>query len=80
MSLDAGYQITPRLRGTVGYTFIYWPNVFRPGDQIDTNINLSQLPFVTGPGTLVGAAVPAPRNKGSDFWAQGLNFGLEFRY
>src|SRR5207247_904378 len=63
VSVGLGYQITQRLRGTIGYTFIYWPNVYRAGDQIDTRVNISQLPFATGPGTLVGAPRPAPRLK-----------------
>jgi hypothetical protein len=35
---------------------------------------------VVSPGALVGVARPAPRFNLSDFWAQGVNFGLELRY
>lgn len=47
VDLKVGYQITPRLRGTVGYDFLYWSNVVRPGDQIDRSINLTQSPVLT---------------------------------
>jgi hypothetical protein len=75
-SLNIGYNVTPRLRALVGYTFIYWSNVVRPGDQIDLGLNPSQFP----PGTLVGAARPAFTMNDSDFWAQGFNVGAEYRF
>jgi hypothetical protein len=71
-----GYDLTPRLRATVGYTFLYWTHVARPGNQIDTNLNLSQL----GPSGLVGIPRPAFTGTTSDFWAQGLNVGLAYRF
>ncbi len=76
ISLNLGYNITPRLRALVGYTFLYWTNVGRPGDQIDLLLNPSQFP----PGTLSGAPRPAFNYNDSDFWAQGLNFGAEYRF
>lgn len=75
-SINLGYNVTPRLRALVGYTFIYWTDVVRPGDQMDLGLNPSQFP----PGTLVGAARPAFNMNESDFWAQGLNFGAEYRF
>jgi len=76
VGVNLGYNITPRLRALVGYTFLYWSNVVRPGDQIDLSLNPSQFP----PGTLNGAARPAFTFNDSDFWAQGLNFGAEYRF
>src|SRR5205814_3879777 len=32
---NVGYQLTPRLRATFGYTFLFWANVARAGEQID---------------------------------------------
>jgi putative beta barrel porin BBP7 len=61
---------------TVGYTFLYLSDVARPGDQIDPNINVSQLP----PGPLAGAALPEFSFQSSGFWAQGLSFGIEGRF
>ncbi|MBI3408029.1 MAG: BBP7 family outer membrane beta-barrel protein [Planctomycetes bacterium] len=73
------YQISQRLRATVGYDFLYWNQVVRPGNQIDRNINPSQSP-IFGNGALVGQASPTALFNRSDFWAQGVSFGLEFRY
>jgi hypothetical protein len=71
-----GFDITRHLRATIGYTFLYWSNVARPGDQINTDINASQFP----PGTLTGAARPNFVFHTTDFWAQGLNVGAEYRF
>jgi hypothetical protein len=70
-----GYDLTRHIRATVGYTFLYWSNVARPGDQIDLNINPAQFP----PGT-AGATKPAFALHTSDFWAQGINLGLDCRF
>ena len=68
-----GFDITDRLRATVGYTFLYWSQVVRAGDQIDRDIN---LPLVPGPNTLR----PEFAFVTTDFWAQGLNLGLEYAF
>ena len=43
-NLKLGYQLTPCLRVTTGYDFIYWSRVARAGDQIDPAVNASMLP------------------------------------
>jgi hypothetical protein len=53
--------------------------VVRPGNQIDRNINLTQSQFL-GNGALTGQASPGPALSRTDFWAQGITFGLEYRY
>ena len=75
--LRLGYQITPWLRGSVGYTFLYWTDVVRPGTQIDTAVNPNLLP----PAVPGGASRPAPRvGDTTDLWAHGLSLGLELRF
>ncbi|MGG7379585.1 BBP7 family outer membrane beta-barrel protein, partial [Escherichia coli] len=37
VGLKVGYNLTDNLRVYVGYDFLWWCNVVRPGDQIDTN-------------------------------------------
>lgn len=65
----------------VGYNFLFASSVSRPGDVINRNLNVTQVPGLGGdPAALVGPPEPAFRFNRSDFWAQGLNFGLEFRY
>ena len=46
LGLTLGYEVLPNLRATFGYTLIYWSKVARPGDQIDTELNLSQYRLV----------------------------------
>ena len=86
--LKVGFQATQHCRLFVGYTFMYLSDVVRPGDQIDTRVDLRQVPitsFVTGgpalPGMLMPPAVlPSVTMKRSDFWAQGVNFVVEFKF
>ncbi len=75
--VNIGYYITPYIKVYVGYTFLGWTNVVRPGNVIDRQVNPSQLP---PGGVLVGPARPAFRFRDSDFWAQGINVGIEMRY
>src|SRR4029077_16077599 len=39
--LNFGWQVRPWMRVNVGYTFLYWSNVLRPGAQIDRSVNSS---------------------------------------
>jgi hypothetical protein len=78
--VNVGFAFTPWLRAYAGYTFLYIQDVSRAGNAIDRVINISQVPTAVGPGSLVGTPRPAFTFHETDFWAQGLNFGLEFRY
>jgi hypothetical protein len=82
LELKVGYAPTPRARLFAGYDFLYWSQVVRPGNQISHSVNLTQNAVLdpSGLGKLVGPAQPAPLFNRSDFWAQGLNVGLEVRY
>ncbi len=78
--LTIGYQLGEHLRVYAGYTFLYWSDVARPGEQIDVGVNAARLPVVppfVGP---VGAARPAFTFRETDFWAQGVHVGLEYRF
>ena len=70
------FRLTGRLKLSFGYTFLYWSRVARPGNLIDPNINPTQLP----PGQLSGMPAPQLKFVPTDFWAQGLNLGLEYRF
>ncbi len=82
LELKLGYEINPRTRVFAGYDLMYWSQVVRPGNQINHNVNLTQNAVLdpNGLGRLVGPAQPAPLFNRSDFWAQGINLGLEVRY
>ncbi len=77
-SLKVGYQATDHLSVTFGYTSLYWSNVARPGDQIDRSIDPAALPTSRAPG--VKSNRPAFSLQDTDFWAQGLTFGLELTF
>jgi hypothetical protein len=63
---NLGYQITPWMRGQIGYNFLYLSRVVRPGNQIDNFYD--------------GVNHPAVPMTNSSFWAQGLNIGLLFSF
>src|SRR4029077_4144385 len=80
VGLQVGYQFNPYVRAFVGYDFLYWSDVARPGDQIDLGVNPAQRPARRSAGPLTGPARPAFTPQQTDFWAQGLEVGLEVRY
>lgn len=76
IALRLNYQLGCNWQLQAGYTFIYWSDVARAGDQIDPRLNLTQLP----PGPLTGPNVPSVFMVTDDFWAQGLNLGLQYDF
>jgi hypothetical protein len=78
--VNIGYQLTSRIRAFVGYTFLYTSRAVRPGNVVDVGINPSLASAALGHGSVVGTPRPTFPGTDSDFWAQGLNFGLDFRY
>ena len=74
---EIGLSLRRRLacgwEATLGYNLVYWGDVLRAGDQVDLDLNLSQVP----PGTLTGLARPLVPMKSTDFWAQGISLGFE---
>lgn len=69
-------QLNRRLSLNVGYTLLHWTEVARSAGQIDLGVNPTQIP----PGTLSGDARPRVPFHRSDFTAQGLSLGIEYRY
>lgn len=80
-NLNVGIQLTTRCRATLGYNLMYLTSVVRPGNQIifgDSNTALT----ISGTSQPGGVAISQPtfRYQDTDFYAQGLVGGLEFRY
>jgi hypothetical protein len=81
IALTVGYQVNPNVRVFVGYDFLYWTGVARAGEQIDTALDVTKIPFFNSAGL-----PPAPGNhpqvvfRETDFWAQGLLVGVLFTY
>ena len=76
LGVNLGFDFSPQLRAIIGYDLVYWNNVARPGDQIDLNIDPRQIP----PATSSSAARPEFILRTSDYWAQGVNLGLDLRF
>ena len=66
LGLTLGYKWGPCTRLTVGYSFIYWNDVLRPGDQIDPRVGEDPS----------GNQHPRFRFNHGDYWVQGVNLGL----
>jgi hypothetical protein len=75
-----GYQLNRHWRVHVGYTFLYWSNVARAGEQIDRAVAPSQAPTFGEFNPQVGATRPMPLVRTTDYWATGVSFGVELRY
>ena len=79
--LKVGYNITRNVQAFVSYNFLYLNDVARPGAVLDHNANPTQNPTLSGfPNTLTGPTAPAFSFSRSDFWAQGISFGVEFKF
>ena len=76
LGVTLGFDLSPQLRATIGYDLLYWNSVARPGDQIDLNLDPRQFPPAAG----TSATQPAFHLQTSDYWAQGLNLGLDLRF
>lgn len=74
--INFGYQVNRNWTAGVGYSFMYWNDIITAGNTLDRSLNLTQIP-----GPLVGAARPDfAFGERRDFWAQGINFSLQFSY
>jgi len=75
--LKIGMDVTDHLRIYAGYNFLFLSDVTRPGDAIDTTLNVNNVQtYIPG----AGPARPAFVFNNSTFWAQGLSVGLEYHY
>jgi hypothetical protein len=75
--VQLAYQVGPHLNIHVGYSFLYWSQVIRAGDQIDLVVNPALLPPPLGGASPLR---PAFTFQGSGFWEQGIDLGVEFRF
>ncbi len=78
LDLKVGYEAGNGWRFSVGYNLMYWTNVLRAAEQIDTTINEDLFAPPVTPS--LGANRPTPLFRESDYLAHGLTFGIEKRY
>ena len=75
IGVTASYDLTSHLTASVGYTLLYWSDVARPGDQIDTNVDSAPVPAAHGDRDQAGLHAAH-----LGLLAQGVNMGLNYRF
>jgi hypothetical protein len=80
VALNVGIEVTRNLRLFVGYTFLYWDDVVRPGSQFNRAVNTALVPTSFNFGSGMGGPTPSSMGDHTQFWAQGLSAGAAFRY
>lgn len=80
LGINLGFLCGDWLRVSVGYDFLYFTSVVRPGDQINLAINQTQVPSSTLFGPFAGPALPNASMQQRDFWIQGINFAVEVHF
>src|SRR5262249_17255125 len=79
LGVNIGYQLTENIQIFGGYTFLYWTHVVRPGDQIDTVLDVNRIPnFGTAPTAT--SVRPLVTFNQTDFWVQGVSIGVAFSW
>jgi hypothetical protein len=81
VGVNFGYNLTPNWKVFVGYNFLYLSSVIRPAGLINPNVDAARIPnFTNGVPVLPGPGQPSPVFRTSDFFAQGISFGMQFRW
>ena len=80
LQVALGCNITDNLRIFVTYNFLYWAEVYRPGEMIDATVNQAFVPISPAFGTDTGPRQPLPVLNSTSFWAQGVGFGLGLKF
>jgi hypothetical protein len=78
LQFKISYALTSWLRASIGYDFMYMSNVIRPTDQINRELPKGQTFNQADP--TVSTTSPSVIYKATDFFAQGVSFGLEFSF
>jgi hypothetical protein len=80
VNLQVGYQLSNHLLAHIGYDFLYINNVVRPGNEVNLNVNPTFVP--TSASFIFPSGLPQPRVlfRHEDFWAHGLQLGVEVRF
>jgi hypothetical protein len=78
-NFSVGWWFTPRLRVKVGYNVLYISDVVRPGSHVSNAVNPAAVPVDQIFGSALVPRTP-PQFVRSDFWAEGIMFGIDFRY
>jgi hypothetical protein len=77
-TIGVGYEFNHQVRISIAYNFLYLSEVLRSYDTIDFVNPATIRDLIVEHPTLLNRPVPVLRQ--TDLLAQGVNFGLEFRY
>jgi hypothetical protein len=77
VAVTLAWEFNEHVRASLGYNFLYWSNIIRPGDQIDQIVNVGA---VGDPGQFGTSSHPRILWHDTGFWAQGLVAGLQVSY
>jgi hypothetical protein len=78
--LNLHYDVMPWARLDCGYSFMYLSNVARPGLFVDRKVNSGLVPSSPNYGLGTPGGGPSFLFRDTGYWAQGVNFGITFRY
>src|SRR5262249_16025011 len=74
-------HLTDHITFNIGYPFLFLSRVYRPGEQIDRVIDITQIPNFPKDGAVpTGLLRPAVPFRESDVFVQGLNVGVQLTW
>lgn len=76
INLNATLLVSPQATLLCGYTLVVLNGVIRTGNQIDRNVNPSQI----GGGALLGPAAPLAGFDATTLVLHGISFGFDYRW
>jgi hypothetical protein len=74
------WQCFPWMGIQAGYNITYWPNVQRPGTEINPNVDARQIPTSADFNPNVTSTSPSFFLKESTFWMQDVSVGVVFSF
>jgi hypothetical protein len=80
VGITAGWRFTDQIVLSVGYNFLYWSSVARPGDQVNLRIDPANIPVSPSYNPAQNAPDPVRLFHTTAFWAQGLTVGVSWTF
>ena len=82
LTINSGVEVRRGVRLFAGYNFLLWTRVIRASEQIDRVLDVNQVPNLVPPGAFPPVVPPRPAAlfRQDDFWAQGVQVGVELRW
>ena len=75
-SIKIAYAFNEHFSVSLGYFFLYFPNVVRPGDQIDRRVNVQSVPAAP-----FSPLLPGPPSLGTNnLTVNGFTAGMQFSF